>query len=223
MESVKPAIACFIGWSDTGKSSFIEATLSELRAAGVPAAAVKCVRHRGSFNLPGKDSSRFFEACGAAALVSETEAMLSLPAPPDWDRPWLESLFPGAAVILVEGRIVKDAARVLVGGPAETVDALKGKLGDFDAVLTDRPAIASIARDAGLAVFAPPETGAFISRYLGRKAMEEREVTVKVAGLDVPLNPFVRETILNVVLGLVKPLKKTDPDAEIVIRIGPAK
>ena len=54
--------ACFIGWSNTGKTGFVEALARYLSACSIPCGALKCVRHGGSFNLPGKDSTRFFEA-----------------------------------------------------------------------------------------------------------------------------------------------------------------
>ena len=50
--------------------------------------------------------------------------------------------------------------------------------------------------------------------------MEERDVRVAISGTEVPMNPFVKDLVANVVLGLVKTLKKTDPDGEIIIRIG---
>lgn len=50
--------------------------------------------------------------------------------------------------------------------------------------------------------------------------MEDRDVSVAISGAEVPMNPFVQDLVANVVLGLVKTLKKTDPDGEIVIRIG---
>lgn len=50
--------------------------------------------------------------------------------------------------------------------------------------------------------------------------MEDRTVSVTISGAEVPMNPFVKDLVANVVLGLVKTLKKTDPEGEIVIRIG---
>jgi molybdopterin-guanine dinucleotide biosynthesis adapter protein len=89
-------IACFVGWSNTGKTGFMEACAAELAARGVPAGAAKCVRHEGSFNLPGKDSSRFFQAGAESALISETETVVSIRTPAGWDRPFLARLFPAA-------------------------------------------------------------------------------------------------------------------------------
>jgi hypothetical protein len=52
--------------------------------------------------------------------------------------------------------------------------------------------------------------------------MEERKVTVTCNGVEVPMHPFVKDMVENVVLGLMKPLKQTEVDGEFVIRIGPA-
>jgi hypothetical protein len=53
--------------------------------------------------------------------------------------------------------------------------------------------------------------------------MEERKVTVTSNGVEVPMHPFVKDMVESVVLGLIKPLKKTEVEGEIVIRIGPLK
>jgi hypothetical protein len=52
--------------------------------------------------------------------------------------------------------------------------------------------------------------------------MEERKVTVTCNGVEVPMQPFVKDMVESVVLGLLKPLKKTEIDGELVVRIGPA-
>jgi molybdopterin-guanine dinucleotide biosynthesis protein B len=50
----------------------------------------------------------------------------------------------------------------------------------------------------------------------------EREVTLLVDGKEVPLNPFSREIVTNVVLGLVGSFKQTDNGKKIEITIGPS-
>ncbi len=216
-------IAGFIGWSDTGKTTFVEACAKALSARGLRSGTVKCVRHGGSFNLPGKDTTRFFEAGADAALVSDAETVLVSRTPPEWDRAYAEALFPGAAAVLIEGRLVEGAVRVLVGGAAEDEAGLKAPLAGFDVLVTGCAGLAERARGAGLAVFAPDDTEAFVDRFLSGGTMEARDVLVTTGGVEVPINAFIKETIENVVVGLVKPLKKTDVDGEIVIRIGPAK
>ncbi|PKL08352.1 MAG: molybdopterin-guanine dinucleotide biosynthesis protein B [Spirochaetae bacterium HGW-Spirochaetae-7] len=216
-------IACFIGWSNTGKTGFIEACAAALQRHGLRVGAVKCVHHGASFNPRGKDSSRFFDAGAEAALVSDAETVRVTRTPPSWDRSFVEALFPSADVILIEGRVVPGALRVILGGSAEDEAGLKRPLDDFDVLVTGFSGLAGRALAAGKAVYNPEDSGSFVeSHLLGGNAMKARDVSVTNNGIDVPLNAFVMETIENVVLGLVKPLKKTDLDGEIVIRIGPA-
>ena len=213
-------VACFIGWSNTGKTGFIEACAAELTARGVGAGAVKCVRHPGSFNLPGKDSSRFFQAGAESALVSETETVVSVQTPMDWDRPFLTRLFPSAKAVLVEGHLVEGALRILVGGAAQDEANLKQPLSGFDVLITQHSALAEQAKNAGLRVYSPEQFREFIDYFLSGGSMEDRKVSVSISGTEVPMNPFVQDLVANVVLGLVKTLKKADPDGEIVIKIG---
>ncbi len=215
--------ACFIGWSDTGKTGFMEACAATLVGLGRAVGAIKCVHHAGSFNLPGKDSTRFFETGAEAALVSDDETVLVGRTPPAWGRPYAESLFPDAEVVLIEGRIVDGAVKVLVGGAAVDEAGLKRPLAGFDVLVTGNSGLAERARAAGLVVFGPEDSEAFTQSYLTGVCMEERDVTVTTSGIDVPINAFIMETIQNVVIGMLKPLKKTNLEGEIVIRIGPAR
>ncbi|MFH2113347.1 MAG: molybdopterin-guanine dinucleotide biosynthesis protein MobB, partial [Spirochaetota bacterium] len=179
-------IACFIGWSNTGKTGFMEACTAELTARGVSAGAAKCVRHAGSFNLPGKDSSRFFQAGAEAALVSEAETVVSIPTPAGWNRPFLARLFPTARAVLVEGRLVDGAVRVLVGGSARDEAALKQPLSGFDVLVTGHTALAELARQAGLRVYAPEQFREFIDHFLSGGTMEDRSASVTISGAEVP-------------------------------------
>jgi len=49
-----------------------------------------------------------------------------------------------------------------------------------------------------------------------------RDVRVTSGGNVVPMIPFVKEIIEGVLLGILRTLKKCDPDAELVVTIGPA-
>ena len=51
----------------------------------------------------------------------------------------------------------------------------------------------------------------------------ERELELTCGGKRVPMNRFARDIVLNVVLGLVRALKGAAGDAEITLRVGPAK
>lgn len=159
-------IACFVGWSNTGKTGFIASCAAALEAKGRRAAAIKLIKHQAGFNLEGKDSTRFFEACGRSAVISEAETIVITRTPSGWGREYAVSLFPEAEALLVEGRLFEGSIRVLVGGAATEARELKGELGDFDVVVTDHAPLAALARGLGLAVFGTGEADDFVSRYL---------------------------------------------------------
>lgn len=158
--------ACFVGWSNTGKTGWIASCAASLRERGVAVAAIKSVKHGASFNVPGKDSTRFFEACGMAAVVSPGETNVMRHTPPEWDSTYAVSLFPDAAVILVEGHIVAGAVRVLVGGGATKEADLKFPLEDYDVLVTDDSGLGGRAEAVGLAVYGSTQNQAFIERFL---------------------------------------------------------
>lgn len=209
-----------MGWSNTGKSTFIEACVTILKRRGLSVAAIKSIKHEGSFNIPGKDTTRFYEAGAQAALVSDAETLRMNPTPSGWGRAYAESLFPLAECILIEGLMVEGGLRVLAGGAAREVSGLKHAMSGFDVLISEHSRLAAEALAAGLSVYTPDDAEQFVEDHLIGDTMEKRDVTLTTGGVEVPINPFIKETIENVVLGLVKTLKKTNMDEEIVIRIG---
>jgi molybdopterin-guanine dinucleotide biosynthesis protein MobB len=157
--------ACFMGWSNTGKTGLIASCAASLRRRGAAVAAIKSVKHGASFNVPGKDSTRFFEACGMAAVVSPAETNAIRQTPETWGREYAESLFPDAEVILIEGHVVEGAVRVLVGGAATSESDLKFPLEDYDVLVTDDQVLAGRAEATGLAVYGTAQAEEFIVRY----------------------------------------------------------
>ena len=57
-----PPIVSVVARSQTGKTTFIEALLPELKQAGLRVAVVKHHHHTSSFDTPGKDTHRMAEA-----------------------------------------------------------------------------------------------------------------------------------------------------------------
>ncbi len=163
---MKVRMACFAGWSDTGKTGFIIDCIEQLTSLGEVIGAVKCVHHEGSFNVSGKDTTRFFEAGANAAIVSDREALLIESVPSSWNRKYLESLFPKAGVLLVEGRLLDDAVHVLVGGAAKEQSELKFPLDEFDVVISNDQGLSSTARAKGCQTFRTDQAADFVKQYL---------------------------------------------------------
>jgi len=61
-QQVTPPIVSVVARSQTGKTTFIEKLLPELKQAGLRVAVVKHHHHTSSFDTPGKDTHRMAEA-----------------------------------------------------------------------------------------------------------------------------------------------------------------
>ena len=156
-------VVSFLGWSNTGKTTFIERVLSALIAKGVPCAALKCTRHPGAFQLPGKDSTRFFQTGAESALMGGPETILALRSPPVLDDAFLDRLFPDTRVVLIEGGTLPRSIRVLVAGEASTETELKLPLGEIDALVTGNPGLAALSEERGVRHLAPDDIQAFLA------------------------------------------------------------
>ena len=51
----------------------------------------------------------------------------------------------------------------------------------------------------------------------------DRELELHCAGKRVAMNRFTRSVVLNTLLGLLRSLKGVEADAEITLRLAPAK
>ncbi len=67
-----PARISVLGFSDTGKTTFIEELVSRCRASGVRVAVLKYSRHPGDFDRPGSDTDRA-RAAGAALTAYRSD------------------------------------------------------------------------------------------------------------------------------------------------------
>ncbi|HOX47938.1 MAG TPA: molybdopterin-guanine dinucleotide biosynthesis protein MobB [Spirochaetales bacterium] len=221
-------IVSAVGWSGSGKTSFLERAVAECARRGIPCSAAKATRHAGDFEPEGKDSARYRAAgAGEVAFVGlargpEGPAGLTVlfePTPSEPDRAFLERLFPGSPLVFAEGLVVEGALRLLVAGPAPGEEGLKRPLDWADILVTADPALAALAKGLGKAVVRPDAAATFVDML---EELMERDVTVTSGGKAVPLNPFVKEIVANTVAALVGCLKKADADEEIVVTIKPA-
>ncbi len=97
-----------IGYSNSGKTTFIEALVPELKRRGYRVGTVKHAHHRPSFDKMGKDSWRHFEA-GADTTLMDSAATLAMikRKPPDQsknaDLHALSPYFGDVDVVIAEG------------------------------------------------------------------------------------------------------------------------
>ncbi len=140
MSSRTLRIACFFGWSNSGKTTLIAALIEECWRRGLRCGAAKSSRHPGNFGDETKDTGRFRSA-GAAPVtyigVGQTRSTaVYIPTPENPDRDWLERIYSEVDCLLVEGLEVDGASRVLVEAGDRSG---KRELADIDILVSDDP------------------------------------------------------------------------------------
>jgi molybdopterin-guanine dinucleotide biosynthesis protein B len=188
----KPLIVAIIGWSGSGKTTFIEAAIGECRRRGIAVAAVKKSRHAADIPPDAKDSERFRSAGASPSIYLGESEMVMLSSPPaPVDAVVLAGLCPEASLILCEGLAVEGSLIVLMAGAETTESGLKRPLNSVDILIAreqtmiraaqaaraaeaDRIVdVAHAAKTVKMAVFAPEEVGRFIDHLL---SLEETDV-----------------------------------------------
>ncbi len=167
----KPIIISFAGWSNSGKSSFIERLLPALAGRGLRVSTVKKSRHQADLSPDTKDSKRFALAGAEPSIyISENEMIIvSHLASAHWAAR-ITLLCEGADVILMEGFELPGALRVLVGGPAAREEELKRPLDETDILISASRALQLLAEGRGIRVFSPEDSDAFMEYALHKES-----------------------------------------------------
>lgn len=163
----KPVIVSILGWSGTGKTTFIEAAIAECSRRGIPVAAIKKSRHAADLPPDGKDSSRFHLAgANPSIYLSGSEMLLLGTTPAPMDAGAIAALCPQASIIFCEGLVVEGALRILVAGAETEESALKRPLTDIDILVAREPAMVELAAARNKKTFLPEPVGLFIDHLM---------------------------------------------------------
>jgi len=145
------------------------------------------------FDLPGKDTHKVFNA-GAkfSAGVSDEEFFVRIRG--NCSLKDIEKYLPEVDVVLVEGFRDEDIPKIKVGDcPTQKMTVYEYSENIIVDILT------------------------WIERLVERKG--RKEVTLKINGRNIPLNPFVQKIFKEVILGMVQSLKGVNKPNEIYIKI----
>ncbi|WP_347490563.1 molybdopterin-guanine dinucleotide biosynthesis protein B [Desulfoscipio sp. XC116] len=99
-----PPLISVVGWANTGKTTFLEKLVAELRGRGVRVGVIK--HHRGPFEMdkPGKDSWRVAQAgavCTAIAGPGKVGLVMEMEGDPDPGD--IAALMCGVDLVFTEG------------------------------------------------------------------------------------------------------------------------
>lgn len=133
-----------IGVKDCGKTHLVVDIVTELTLRGVRVGTIKHTSHMHVLDRPGTDSYRH-RAAGAepAAVVTPDATAVYRRTPRSDAYGALETIFGGCDLVLVEGDRHADGRKIEMwradsGDPPQASDAP-----DIDALVTDRPSLAS--------------------------------------------------------------------------------
>jgi len=73
-----PPVISIVGYSNSGKTTFIEKLVDELKSRGYRVAAIKHTSHKIQFDMAGKDSWRYIQAGSDAAAVCSSDMIVMM-------------------------------------------------------------------------------------------------------------------------------------------------
>ena len=104
MTSKIPPIVSVVGYSGSGKTTFMEKLIPALSNYGLKVATIKHDVHGFEMDRPGKDSWRLKKAGAVVSAISSASKIgLVMDADHDHDQKELARLFPPVNIVLTEG------------------------------------------------------------------------------------------------------------------------
>ncbi len=176
---MKQCVISVLGWSGTGKTTFIEQAIRECKKRGIKTAAIKKSRHEPAYPAVGKDSNRYLKAGARQSLfiseqayIHETGTLSSgiQPLPPGdavTIERWALSQIHGADIIFCEGLRPQHSLAILACAGARSESELKFPLRDVDILITDSPELAQTAAECEKKAFSPDAAASFIEYIIG--------------------------------------------------------
>ena len=134
-----PYVVCFVGKSNSGKTTIITAVISELKRRGLRVAAIKHSHHAGEFDKPGKDSWRMAEAgADAVGYLSPSSTFVLINTERETPVDHLTRLFIDFDIVVMEGFKTGSAPRIEVVRKANGAE-LVCPANELLAIVSDRP------------------------------------------------------------------------------------
>ena len=158
-----PPAVCIMGWSGSGKTTFLEKLIPVLTARGLRVAVVKHDGHGFEIDRPGKDTWRFTRAGSVATAISGPNGWAVM-SPEDISLGELLRRLPPADLVLVEGHKLSPLPKLQVfraaaGKPFIDGDPAVFAVATDDAPPTDLPRLglddAEAAADLLCGIFLP--------------------------------------------------------------------
>jgi len=203
-----------IGWSKSGKTTFIERFIPALRKRGIEVVTVKHHPEGGELDIPGKDTWRHRQAGAKGSMLLTPKGFSYVEdAPEETSLNKLRAIFGGADLVLVEG---------MKGGPFPKLEVYRKELGKPPLAERVKGVIAIITEaspSVDLPIFRPDEEEKVADFILGRlvKGKSGKGLELLADGEVVPLNPFLRGLLHRLMEAILLSLKGTEGAQEVIL------
>lgn len=217
-------VISFIGWSGSGKTTFIEKLIPILRSRGLRLAVIKHDGHEFQMDKEGKDTWRFSQAGAEYVAIANPRHSAELINGPASFSQLCHRAEGFADLIIAEGWTDEEAPQIEILRGHQDLrcthpDQLIAIVTD-QTVGTDLPTFGLEDVEA-VADFIFERAPCLLpyAQLKSRSTAGDAAVTLTVDGKDVPLLPFVQDIIKNTCLGLVLSLKDTNLTEDSKIEI----
>lgn len=205
------------GFSKTGKTATVTALIQELRRRGYSVGTVKDIHFDGfAMDHPGTDTFKHAQA-GAQRVTAlgreETDILFSRRMDIDAILKYYKEDF-----VVLEGDSGADCPTILTAKTQEDIEkrmssnviAVSGVISEQMKEYRGLPVINCLKEVEKMADLIEKAT---------EKNKEEADVILTIDGVEIPMVPFVKNTLKNVVIGAVKALDGYEEGKEISIRV----
>lgn len=205
------------GFSKTGKTTTVTALIKELRRRGYSVGTVKDIHYEG-FRMDREGTDTYKHARAGAARVTalgegETDILFSR----RMDISALLKYYKEDFVIL-EGDSGADCPVILTAKTEDDIEkrmssrviAISGVISKERKQYKELPVINCMEEAGKMADLIEKKTA---------QEKEEADVALTIDGVEIPMVPFVKNTLKNVVTGAVKALDGYEEGKEIIVRV----
>lgn len=205
------------GFSKTGKTTTVTQIIRELRRRGYSVGTVKDIHFQGfAMDHPGTDTYKHAEA-GAERVTAlgerETDILFSRRMDINAVLKYYKEDF-----VILEGDCGVVCPIILTAGTTDDIEkrltgevvAISGKIAEECWEYKGIPVVNCLKEVEKLADLVEEVT---------KKDKEEADVILTIDGVEIPMVPFVKNTLKNVVVGAVKALDGYEEGKEIHIRV----
>jgi molybdopterin-guanine dinucleotide biosynthesis adapter protein len=212
-------IVSIVGKSDSGKTTLIEKLVPELNRRGYRVATVKHDVHGFEVDREGKDSWRHKKA-GAHTVVISSPMKVAVIRDADHDAELSEiraRYIRDVDLILSEGFKRNNQPKIEVSRKEKHRDLLCTKEDNLLAIASNQPF------EIGVPCLDLNDASGLVD-LIEEKILKARggpKVFLRVNGAEIPLSPFVRESLAATVRGMVSPLKGCAFPQKVEIQILP--